>query len=251
MASTACEIRVCQDAAALARQTAEAFAHLAQACVAAQGRFTVALAGGSTPRAAYTLLASDAYYTQVPWENVHVFWGDERHVPPDHADSNYRMADETLLSKVPLPAANIYRIPAEHQAQQAAEAYEATLRTFFGATAGAVPRFDLILLGMGPDGHTASLFPGTAAVRETAHLVVAPWVEKFQTYRITMTPPVLCNATHVIFAVGGADKAATLRQVLSGDYQPELYPAQTVKPTQGTLLWLVDTAAARLLPATV
>lgn len=249
MSSATREVRVCKDAAALAGQTAEAFCSLAQTCVAAQGRFTVALAGGSTPRAAYTLLASDTYRSRLPWEHIHVFWGDERHVPPDHADSNFRMAHEAMLAKVPIPAANIHRIMAEKDAQQAADEYAATLQTFFHLQAGELPRFDLILLGMGPDGHTASLFPGTTAVGETSRLVVAPWVDKFTTYRITMTPPVLCHAAHVIFAAGGADKTETLRHVLEGPYQPDLYPSQIVRPPQGALLWLVDEAAARLLSA--
>jgi 6-phosphogluconolactonase len=241
------DIRICEDAAALAQQTTEEFVRLAQESVAARGRFTVALAGGSTPKAAYALLVSAAYRDRVSWPQIHCFWGDERHVPPDHGDSNYRMAYEAMLSKVAIPAANIHRIPAEKDAQQAADEYEATLRTAFALAADTLPRFDLILLGMGPDGHTASLFPGTAAVHESKRLVAAPWVEKFSTYRITLTPPVLCHAAHVVFAAGGADKTETLQRVLHGPYQPDLYPSQVVKPTHGTLLWLVDKAAARLL----
>ena len=157
------------------------------------------------------------------------------------------MAYEAMLSKVTVPAAHIYRIAAEKDAQQAADEYAATLRTAFQLAGNSFPRFDLILLGMGPDGHTASLFPGTAAVHESKQLVAAPWVEKFNTFRITLTPPVLCNAAYVVFAAGGADKTETLQQVLQGPYQPDLYPSQVVKPAQGTLLWLVDKAAARLL----
>jgi 6-phosphogluconolactonase len=193
------------------------------------------------------MLASAAYRDRVPWQQTHFLWGDERHVPPDHEDSNYRMAYEAMLSTTPIPAAHIYRIAAEKEAQQAADEYEATLRTAFQLASGALPRFDLILLGMGPDGHTASLFPGTSAVHESQRLVASPWVEKFHTFRITLTPPVLCNAAHVVFAAGGADKTETLQQVLQGPYQPDLYPSQVVRPTQGTLLWLVDKAAARLL----
>jgi 6-phosphogluconolactonase len=241
------DICVVTDTAALASRTAQEFCRLAAESIAAQGRFTVALAGGSTPKAAYGLLASETYRNQLQWEQIHVFWGDERHVPPDHADSNYRMAHEAMLSKVEIPAANIHRIVSEKEARQAADAYETTLRTFFGLAEGELPRFDLILLGMGPDGHTASLFPGTAAVREKTRLVAATWVEKFNTFRITMTPAVLCHASHVVFSAGGGDKTETLRQVLQGDYQPDVYPSQVVKPTQGTLLWLVDEAAARLL----
>jgi 6-phosphogluconolactonase len=241
------DIRICEDAVALAQQTTDLFVHLAQESVAARGRFTVALAGGSTPKAAYALLASAAYRDRVPWQQTSFFWGDERHVPPEHEDSNYRMAYEAMLSKIPIPAAQIYRIAAEKEAQQAADEYEATLRTAFQLVPGALPRFDLILLGMGPDGHTASLFPGTPAVHERKRLVAAPWVAKFHTFRITLTPPVLCNAAYIVFAAGGADKTETLQQVLQGPYQPDLYPSQVVKPTHGTLLWLVDKAAARLL----
>jgi 6-phosphogluconolactonase len=241
------DTRICEDAAALAQQTTDRFVRLAQESVAARGRFTVALAGGSTPKAAYAMLASAAYRDRVPWQQTHFFWGDERHVPPDHEDSNYRMAYEAMLSKVPIPAAHIYRIAAEHEAQQAADEYEATLRTAFQLAGDTLPRFDLILLGMGPDGHTASLFPGTSAVHERKRLVAAPWVEKFHTFRITLTLPVLCNAAHVVFAAGGADKTETLQHILQGPYQPDLYPSQVVKPTHGTLLWLVDKAAARLL----
>jgi 6-phosphogluconolactonase len=196
MSSAAREMRICKDAVAMASQTAAAFSRLARTSVAEQGRFTVALAGGNTPRAAYMLLASDSYCTRLPWEQIHVFWGDKRHVPSDHADSNYRMAHEAMLSTVGLPTTNVHRMRAEQEAQQAADEYEATLRTFVGLGAGAVPRFDLLLLGMGPDGHPASLFPGTAAVREQPRLVVAPWVEQFQPYRLTMTPPVSCPRPH-------------------------------------------------------
>jgi len=241
------DIRICEDATALAQQTTDLFVRLAQESVAARGRFTVALAGGGTPKAAYALLAGAPYRDRVPWPQIHFFWGDERHVPPDHEESNYRMAYEAMLSKAPIPATHIYRITAEQEAQQAADEYEATLRTAFQLEAGALPRFDLILLGMGPDGHTASLFPGTSAVHESKRLVAAPWVEKFHTFRITLTPPVLCHAAHVVFAAGGADKTETLQHVLQGPYQPDLYPSQIVRPTQGTLLWLVDKAAARLL----
>ena len=246
--STQQDIRICEDASALAQQTADEFVRLAQESVAARGRFTVALAGGSTPKATYALLTTAAYHNRVPWQQIDFFWGDERHVPPDHLDSNYRMAYEAMLSKVTVPAAHIHRVAAEKDAQQAADEYEATLRTSFSLAAATLPRFDLILLGMGPDGHTASLFPGTAAVHESTRLVVAPWVEKLNTFRITLTPAVLCNAAHVVFAAGGADKAEMLQQVLYGPYQPDLYPSQVVKPTHGRLVWLVDKAVARLLP---
>lgn len=241
------EIRLCADPIALAQQTAAEFFRLAKECVATQGRFTVALAGGSTPQAAYTLLSSDPYRAVMPWEQIFFFWGDERPVPPDHPESNYRMAYEALLSKVPVPSTHIYRIQAEQGAQQAAEDYEKQLRQFFRLATDEYPRFDLILLGMGPDGHTASLFPGTNAVHETTRLVLAPWIAKLQSFRITLTPPVLCNAAQIIFGVGGAEKAEALQHVLQGTYQPDLYPAQLVKPVQGKLLWLVEKSTARLL----
>lgn len=244
------DIRILADGEELSRAAAEEFVHLATQAVTASGRFAVALSGGTTPKALYHLLSDEGagFRPRVPWKRVHVFWGDERHVPPDHPESNYRMAREELLSRVPIPPENVHRIPAENpDAAKAAEEYAQTLRTFFGLAAGAVPRFDLILLGMGPDGHTASLFPGTNAVRETARLVGAPWVEKLNAHRITLTPPVLNNAACVLFLVSGEEKAETLRAVLQGPYQPDRFPAQIVRPVDGHLLWMVDRAAAHLL----
>ncbi|MFQ5694229.1 MAG: 6-phosphogluconolactonase, partial [Nitrospinota bacterium] len=175
-------------------------------------------------------------------------WGDERHVPPAHPDSNYRMAHEAMLSKVSVPPGNVHRVRAENpDAGKAAQAYERELRGFFQTGAEERPRFDLVLLGMGPDGHTASLFPGTEALREEGRLVAAPWVGKFGAFRITLTPPVLNNAACVIFLVSGGGKAEALRTVLRGDPQPERCPAQIVRPENGRLLWLVDREAARLL----
>jgi 6-phosphogluconolactonase len=179
---------------------------------------------------------------------MHVFWGDERHVPPDHPDSNYRMANEVLLSQVPIPPANVHRIKSEHpDARQAADDYEQTLQAFFRLAAGQHPRFDLIFLGLGPEGHTASLFPGTQALHETHRLVVSTWVGKFFTDRITLTPPVLNNAAGVVFLVSGEDKALALKAVLEGHDEPEQLPAQLIRPAHGRLLWLVDRAAASLL----
>lgn len=173
------------------------------------------------------------------------FWGDERHVPPTDAESNYRMADEAMLSKIPVAVGNIFRVAAENpDAAAAAEAYEQTLRKFFALESGEVPRFDLILLGLGPDGHTASLFPGTAAVQERTRLVVANWVDKLKTSRITLTLPVLNAARCVAFLVSGTDKADALKAVLEGDAPGEQYPSKLVKPTDGKLIWLVDRAAA-------
>jgi 6-phosphogluconolactonase len=192
----------------------------------------------------YTLIAANASGV-LPWDRIFFFWGDERHVPPDDPDSNYRMAKEALLSKVAIPAANTFRVPTENpDAAQVAQDYEETLRKFFNLGPGEFPRFDLILLGLGPDGHTASLFPETAALQEKSRLVVANWVEKLKTHRITFTLPVLNAARNVAFLVSGMDKAAALREVLEGTAPGEKYPAKLVRPTDGRLIWFVDRAAA-------
>ncbi|MFL6215013.1 MAG: 6-phosphogluconolactonase [Blastocatellia bacterium] len=247
------QVRVYHDAAEVALKAARHFARLADQYVVGCGRFTVALSGGSTPRAMFSLLAGAPFADTVPWDSIHFFWGDERGVPPDHADSNYRMARETLLSKVPVPVENIFRIPAElSDPATAAEQYEATLINHFckqatssgTAPLGGLPRFDLIFLGMGPDGHTASLFPGTAALSITDRVVVANYVEKFGAHRITLTAPTINNARNVTFVVAGPDKADALHEVLEGAYNPELYPSQLIHPSHGSLLWMVDEAAA-------
>jgi 6-phosphogluconolactonase len=217
--------------------------------VAQRGRFTIALSGGSTPKNLYTLIAANAS-ANLPWDRMFFFWGDERHVPPDDPDSNYRMAKESFLSKVAIPPGNIFPVPAENpDASAAAETYEQTLRTFFALAPGEFPRFDLILLGMGPDGHTASLFPETAALQEKSRLVVANWVEKLNASRITLTLPVLNAARCVAFLVSGTDKAAVLHEVLEGNAPPEKYPSKLVQPDEGRLIWFVDRAAASGLSA--
>lgn len=253
-------VQILPDPAAIARAAAEEWTRLAGAAVRARGRFMVALAGGSTPKALYGLLAGEpAFRDRVPWAETHLFFGDERHVPPDHADSNYRMAREAMLDRLtpdPLPAANIHRVPSENpDAPAAAAEYAATLTACFGGAAAAhtdpIPRFDLILLGMGPDGHTASLFPGTTGLRETEKLVAAAWVDKLSTYRITFTPGLLRNAATVLFLVGGHDKAEVLPHVLEGPAEPDRYPSQGITARDGETLWLVDrAAAAKLDPAT-
>jgi 6-phosphogluconolactonase len=250
------QVRIYRDAQEVALKAARHFARLADQYVVGSGRFTVALSGGSTPRAMFSLLAEAPFADTVPWEAIYFFWGDERCVPPDHADSNYRMAQETLLSRVPVPAENIFRIPAElPDPQAAAEAYAGTLLGFFARQASSsgtaplagVPRFDLVFLGMGPDGHTASLFPGTTALKVTDKIVVENYVEKFKAHRITLTAPTINNARNVTFVVAGTDKAEALREVLEGDDQPELYPSQLIHPEHGSLLWMVDESAAAQL----
>ena len=233
------------DAAELTRAAAEEVAQRAEEAVRERGRFAWALSGGSTPRDLYRTLASPPYRDRLPWSAIHVFWGDERHVPPDHPDSNFRMAREAMLDAVPLPAANLHRIRAEEpDAAVAAAAYETELRAFFHLAPGEWPRFDLVLLGLGKDAHTASLFPGGEAVHERERLVVAPWVPAQSTFRITLTPPVLNHARLAVFLVSGEDKAEPLRAVLAGPRDPGRWPAQIV---EGNRLWLVDRAAARLL----
>ena len=235
-------VQVVKDAPSLARVAAAQFVDRAAAAIAARGRFAVALSGGSTPRAMYTLLASDGLVHRVDWAHVHLFFGDERCVPPEHPDSNYRMVRETLLAHAPVPPGNVHRMRGEDAPAEAALAYEADLRAFFGS--GTAPRFDLVLLGMGDNGHTASLFPGQPAVRERVRWVVACYVDEVGMWRLTLTPVAINAAAEVTFLVAGAGKAAMLKRVLEGPYQPDLLPAQIVRPTDGVLRWLVDEAAA-------
>jgi len=240
-------IRIFDDPSALMRAAADEIVAATQKAVDEHGRFTWALGGGSTPRALYRLLAGDPYRERMPWNAIHFFWGDERHVPPDHPDSNFRMAREAMLDAVPVPPENIHRVRAEEpDAQRAAVEYEAALRSFFALAPGELPRFDLILLGLGKEGHTASLFPESPVLHERERLVAAPWVEAQKTFRITLTPPVLNHARQAMFLVSGEEKAEALRAVLEGPREPERYPAQIV---EGNRLWMVDRSAARLLKA--
>ena len=243
------EIQIVENAEDVSRTAAEMMASLARQKLQSKDYFAVALSGGSTPKNMFAILANDAdLREQMPWDSVHFFWGDERHVPPDHTDSNYRMTNEAMLSKVPVPAGNIHRIRAENpDAGKAAQDYEQELREFFRLETEQLPAFDCVFLGMGPDGHTASLFPGTEALNERKRFVVSNWVDKFQSYRITLTAPVLNNADLVIFLVSGEEKAEPLRVVLEGKKQTDRFPSQLIEPTQGKLLWLVDRAAARKL----
>ena len=249
MESSKPAIQIVADVEALSRKAAEIIMGLMAETLNTKTHFSIALSGGSTPKSLFTLLADDvSLSTQVDWDKVHFFWGDERHVPPDHPDSNYRMAYEAMLSKVPVQETNIHRVRAEeHDASKAAEEYEDELRTFFKLKPGELPRFDCVLLGMGPDGHTASLFPGTEALREQKRLVVSNWVDKFQTHRITLTAPAINNADCIIFLVSGEEKAAVLREVLEGEKNTELFPSQLIKPSHGKLLWLVAQSATTKL----
>jgi len=239
------ELVVLPDPGALADEAARRFVALARAAVEGRGRFTVALSGGSTPRALHERLARPPLRDEADWEQVHVYWGDERYVPPDDPESNFRMARETPLAHVPIPAANIYPVPTVGGTPEAAaSAYAETLTASFGAD---LPQFDLILLGMGPDGHTASLFPShPEVVAPSDELVVAVHgAPKPPPDRVSFTLELINAASHVLFLVAGADKAATLREVLRGPLEPARLPAQGVRPTAGQLVWLVDAAAAR------
>ena len=242
------EILVVSNPDELSRRAAQEFVRQAGEAVQAKGFFTVALSGGSTPKGLYMQLASDHYREQVPWSKVYLFWGDERCVSPDHQDSNYRMARESLIDKVPIPEENIYRMPAEQGDHDcAATEYEQTIKAFFRLEAGEQPRFDLILLGMGEDGHTASLFPWTSALEETDRLVFANYIGKLGAYRLTLTVPVINHAALVLFLISGESKASVLREVLEGEFQPQRLPSQLIRPVNGRLLFIVDHIAASKL----
>ena len=226
-------VEIFENSEELARAAAEYFV--------AQNPETVALSGGSTPKLMFQILAKE-FLDEMPWSRMQFFWSDERHVPPDHAESNYRMADEALLSHVPVVAENLHRVHSENpDAAATASEYEQTIRD---VTKQTLPRLDLIFLGLGTDGHTASIFPGSEVLNETTRLVAAPYVEKFKSYRITMTLPLLNNAASIVFLVSGAEKAQIVKEIFEGKNR---YPAQAVKPTQGELIWMLDKEAASLL----
>ena len=229
---------------AVTAAAADALVAAAAEAIAARGRFLLVLSGGSTPKALFELLATPPYAQRIDWARTHVFWGDERCVPPDDRSSNYRMAREALLDRVAISPEAIHRMRGEDPPEQAAAAYEAELRHVFGARA---PRFDVVLLGMGDNGHTASLFPHLTAVREASRAVVAEYVGEVKMWRITMTPPLLNAAARVMFLVVGADKAPMLKRVLQGPHDVDALPAQVVAPRDGVLTWMVDQAAAAAL----
>ena len=242
-------IKILRHPADLYRVAAETFVRIATQSVAAHGRFGVALAGGSTPRSLYGLLVTDpGLRSRLPIECTHFYWGDERHVPPEHADSNYRMANEVMLSKLPLAPSQVHRIHGEHpDVAQAADEYERELCANFALAPGKYPRFDLVLLGIGPDAHTASLFPHTPALDVTERSVAANRVAALGTDRITLTIPAINNAANIVFLVSGADKAVALREIFQGPHDPRKLPAQSIAPHSGTLTWLVDEAAGAQL----
>jgi len=243
---TRVHVEVLPNPGALVTVAAERFVALAAAAIRADGRFHVALSGGTTPKSLYEMLATDRYAARVDWSRVHLFWGDERCVPPTDPMSNYRMVRETLIDHVTLPDANVHRIRGEDDPAAAAAAYERELRNAFRTPAGPPrhgARFDLVLLGLGADGHTASLFPGLTAVSEQERWVTAAYVAAVSMWRVTCTPVVFNTAAAVVFLVAGPDKAAMLREVLEGPYQPALLPAQAIAPGDGSVSWLLDADA--------
>jgi 6-phosphogluconolactonase len=249
-------VRRVADAAALAEASADEFAELADEAVRARGAFHVALSGGSTPKAAFDLLAARGK-TALPWEHIVLWWGDERTVPPDHADSNYGMAKQHLIDPLELDPRGVHRMVGEGKALADHFANAAAYEREVVAALGNPPVFDLVMLGMGPDGHTASLFPGTpavlAALGDDTRCVVANQLAETnlpgKTVRLTLTARAINAARHIRFAVGGADKASSLAAVLEGARDPATYPSQLIAPTSGDLVWVVDNAAAGKLQA--
>jgi 6-phosphogluconolactonase len=239
------ELRIYADDGAVAQALAEYFVATGERAIAERGRFSVALSGGDTPRAAYELLAADPLRENLPWSDVFIYFGDERCVPPDDERSNYRMAREAFLDAVRIPTANIARMRGEIDPGQATNEYASILRADLGST----PRLDLVMLGLGEDGHTASLFPGIAQEIEEHSLVEAAYAQSQAMWRVTITPNVINAARRVVFAVEGAQKASALAAVYEGPRDPMTYPAQLVQPRSGELTWLVDEAAAALLRA--
>jgi 6-phosphogluconolactonase len=238
-------IKVYPDLESLSRAAAELFVREAQAARSARGRFSVALSGGGTPGRTYELLAGAPFREQVDWAGVHVFWGDERCVPWDDPRSNARAAYRAFLSRVPLPGDQMHPLDCTGNPEAAAWRYEALLREFFG---GGPPRLDLVFLGLGENGHTASLFPHTPVLKEQERWAAAVYVAEQDLYRVTLTAPLLNQAARVVFLVAGAAKAGVLKEARQGPTDPERLPAQLICPQSGELLWLVDQAAAGQLP---
>jgi 6-phosphogluconolactonase len=242
------DIQVCSDLETLSHKAAAIFVDISRNCIISKGRFIVAIPGGSTPRRFYTLLSSHCYREKVDWRYVYFFWTDERCVPKEYEDSNFRGAFETLLSKLQIPEENIHRIKGEEEPEKAAIEYEEDLREFFGKTA--LPVFDLVILGVGEDGHIASLFPGSSSLEETGRLAIPVFTEKQKRHRVTLTLPVLNNSTQILFLVAGHSKADIVYKILGEKIERARYPAGLIDPGQGTLIWLIDKEAAKRLKKT-
>jgi 6-phosphogluconolactonase len=243
------EIRIFKDSAAIARRAAEIFLETARSAVDRSGIFSVALAGGSTPKLLYSLLATDpGFSSRLPWDKMQLFFGDERHVGPDDPQSNFKMAFDTMISKAPLKSEQVHRMKGEYpDTEQAAREYEQVLSAQFQLKDGQLPRFNLVLVGMGDEGHCLSLFPGSKALHAEGRTVVRNWVGKLYAERITITAPAANNAAMILFTVTGKEKALALKAVLEGPYEPDQLPSQLLQPTNGKLLWFVDEAAGNML----
>lgn len=235
---------VFQSKSEISRAAAELFTKKASEHIAKSGHFTVSLSGGSTPKALFELLATPEYSDKIDWQKVYLFWGDERCVAPDHEDSNYRMTKLALLDHIDIPAENVFRIEGEREPREAATDYLNKLRHFFKEEN---PAFDLCFLGMGDDGHTASIFPGTDAVQNTEAGVQAVYVEKFAAWRITLTAPLIKQSTLINFLVAGEGKAPALKEVFDGAYHPDLYPSQLFRDAETEVIWYLDEGAIKLL----
>ena len=240
--------RISHTPAEVAKAAAQLFTTAVIEAVKARGVARVAISGGTTPKAMFALLASEPFIKQIPWDKLYLYWVDERCVPPDNAESNYRMTNEAMLSKVPLPAAQIFRMEGELDPEVAAARYESTIRNSFKLEGAETPTFDLVLLGMGDDGHTASLFPHTEALDNLTNIAIANHVPQKDTWRITLTWPVIRQGREVAFLIEGAAKAQVIHDVFLGPYQPHTYPSQLIRPASGELTLLLDSAAATKLP---
>jgi len=236
------ETRILPDLEALSHEGGIVFARIAREAISGRGRFAVALSGGETPRRLYALLGSPLFQDEINWNGAHFFWADERCVPPEREESNFKWAWDLFLSKTPVPASNIHRIRGEEDPEKEAKRYETELRLFFGSEGP--PRFDLVLLGVGDDGHTASLFPDSNAVEERTRLVLPVFLEEPKKNRITLTLPVLNHASKILFLVSGSSKAEVVKRILAREKSAEKLPAALVKPYQGSVLWLIDEAAS-------
>jgi 6-phosphogluconolactonase len=240
------QIAIYPDTNTLSHEAAQFIVRLANEAIVTRGRFTIALSGGSTPKVLYSLLGDEPYRSQIDWVQVDIFWSDERCVPPDSEESNYYLAQQVLLNKIPIPAGQVHRMPADQPDRDAAsQAYTEEMQRTFGTNG--IPNFDLIQLGMGPEGHTASLFPHQPSLHEQQRLVMPVSVPKPPPLRLTFTPPLLNAARQVLFLVTGAEKADAVQAVLEGEYNPDEYPAQIVRPDNGEVVWMLDNAAAAKL----
>ncbi len=241
-------VKVSPSVEEVTRVAADLFAHAVREAVEQRGQARIAISGGSTPKAVFVLLAAE-YVDVIPWDKLQLFWVDERCVPPDNEESNFGMTRDAMLSKVPLAAGNVHRMEGELDPQEAASRYESEIRNTFKLEGAETPTFDLIVLGLGPDGHTASLFPHTEGLNEMARICIANHVPQKDTWRMTLTWPVITQGREVVFLIEGADKAEIIRTVFAGAYDPETYPAQLIRPASGRLSLLLDAAAASALPA--